>query len=242
MDEHVLIRPGDFLFSRANTLELVGACVIAKSVSKQLMLTCDKILRFTLSGVVPEWLLCCLRSSLGRREIRDWQQGININAEHGQERIRQIRLPLPPCNEQLNIVQEVELTVTLADTVESIDTTRTNPCEEGAAGYPQTRLRRQTRPAGLQRRTRLCPPRTHTSGARIRADFWQAFSHTQRRRRTTSALGRKRHSAPARKEEIAEAGSSRRLVGGLRGAQTRTGCLSSSSGSHARRFTTCPMS
>ena len=118
LDEHVLIRPGDFLFSRANTLELVGACVIAKSVSKQLMLS-DKILRFTLSGVVPEWLLCCLRSSLGRREIERLATGNQLSMRNiGQERIRQIRLPLPPCNEQLNIVQEVELAVTLADTVE----------------------------------------------------------------------------------------------------------------------------
>jgi len=38
-----LIEEGDFLFSRANTIELVGACVIVKQISKRLMLS-DKIL------------------------------------------------------------------------------------------------------------------------------------------------------------------------------------------------------
>jgi type I restriction enzyme S subunit len=53
----LFIRPGDFLFSRANTIELVGACVIAKTVTKSLMLS-DKILRFRLAaGLAPEWLL-----------------------------------------------------------------------------------------------------------------------------------------------------------------------------------------
>lgn len=42
--EALFIRPGDFLFSRANTIDLVGACVIAKTVTKSLMLS-DKILR-----------------------------------------------------------------------------------------------------------------------------------------------------------------------------------------------------
>ena len=40
----LLVKTGDFLFSRANTVELVGACVIAKSVNLNVMLSdkfCD---------------------------------------------------------------------------------------------------------------------------------------------------------------------------------------------------------
>src|SRR6266545_2985639 len=45
VDDRYFIRPGDFLFSRANTIDLVGACVIASTVTLKLMLS-DKILRF----------------------------------------------------------------------------------------------------------------------------------------------------------------------------------------------------
>jgi len=41
----LLVQRGDFLFSRANTIKLVGACVIAKKVCLRVMLS-DKILRF----------------------------------------------------------------------------------------------------------------------------------------------------------------------------------------------------
>ncbi|MFZ2628352.1 MAG: restriction endonuclease subunit S, partial [Rugosibacter sp.] len=45
LEENYLVRSGDFLFSRANTIDLVGACVIVQQVSKRLMLS-DKTLRF----------------------------------------------------------------------------------------------------------------------------------------------------------------------------------------------------
>ena len=64
-----VVKPGDFLFSRANTIELVGACVIVGTVTKQLMLS-DKTLRLRINpAVAPAWLQCCLRSKFGRAEI-----------------------------------------------------------------------------------------------------------------------------------------------------------------------------
>ena len=102
------IKPGDFLFSRANTLQLVGACVIARSVTRNLMLS-DKILRFSVVEVLNEWLLYCLRSALGRSEIERLATGNQQSMRNiGQDRIRQIRLPLPPLAEQRRIVTEVE--------------------------------------------------------------------------------------------------------------------------------------
>ena len=118
--ESLFIRPGDFLFSRANTIELVGACVIAKSVTKSLMLS-DKILRFRLApGLEPRWLLICLRSKFGRSEI---ERLATVNQESmrniGQERIRQIRLPLPALPEQRRIVAEVDRRLSIVREVEA---------------------------------------------------------------------------------------------------------------------------
>ncbi len=93
----LFVRPGDFLFSRANTVALVGACVIAKTVSKNVMLS-DKILRFKLAvPSLKEWLLIFLRSDLGRKQIETLASGNQESMRNiGQERIRQIVVPIPP--------------------------------------------------------------------------------------------------------------------------------------------------
>ena len=108
IEPRLMIKPGDFLFSRANTLQLVGACVIVRSVTRNLMLS-DKILRFSVVQVPNEWLLCFLRSAFGRNEIERLATGNQESMRNiGQDRIRQIRLPLPPFAEQRRIVAEVE--------------------------------------------------------------------------------------------------------------------------------------
>lgn len=88
------IKPGDFLFSRANTLDLVGACVIVREVRKHLMLS-DKILRFVLTDLIPhEWVLTILRSPWGRHEIERLATGNQESMRNiGQDRIRRIRVP-----------------------------------------------------------------------------------------------------------------------------------------------------
>lgn len=98
------VRPGDFLFSRANTIELVGACVIAGRVSKRLMLS-DKILRlhFAMEDLKP-WVLQYLRSKAGRDQIEMLASGNQESMRNiGQERLRQILVPLPPSNERESI-------------------------------------------------------------------------------------------------------------------------------------------
>ena len=47
-NKSIQIKTGDFLFSRANTIQLVGNCVIVRDVNKILMLS-DKILRLTIN-------------------------------------------------------------------------------------------------------------------------------------------------------------------------------------------------
>ena len=119
IDHSLLIGTGDFLFSRANTLQLVGACVIVKAVRLSLMLS-DKILRFTVIQVPQEWLLYCLRSVFGRDEIERLATGNQESMRNiGQERIREIRLPLPPLAEQRRIVAEVERRLSVVQQAEA---------------------------------------------------------------------------------------------------------------------------
>lgn len=115
-DEDILIRPGDFLFSRANTIQLVGTCVIAGTVTRKLMLS-DKILRFTIAGADPRWVMWMLRSPWGRAEIERLASGNQESMRNiGQDRIRQIRLPLPPVGEQARHVGAIERYLSVADT------------------------------------------------------------------------------------------------------------------------------
>jgi len=113
------IQPGDFLFSRANTIELVGACVVVDDVQRTLMLS-DKILRFHFNGVPPRWLLYVLRSRHGRNEIERLATGNQASMRNiAQESIKQIEMLVPPENEQHEIVRRADALLTLADAIES---------------------------------------------------------------------------------------------------------------------------
>jgi type I restriction enzyme S subunit len=120
IEEKYLVGDGDFLFSRANTIELVGACVIVGKTTKQLMLS-DKTLRFKMDKrVLPEWLQICLRCKFGRDEIERLATGNQESMRNiGQERIRQIRMPLPPFSEQQRIIAEVECRLSIVHGVEA---------------------------------------------------------------------------------------------------------------------------
>jgi type I restriction enzyme S subunit len=124
VEEKFLVRNGDFLFSRANTIDLVGACVIVGKATKQLMLS-DKTLRFDVCPqVLPEWLQICLRCKHGRDEIERLATGNQESMRNiGQERIRQIRMPLPPMAEQVRILAEVDRHLSIVREVEAeVDT------------------------------------------------------------------------------------------------------------------------
>jgi type I restriction enzyme S subunit len=103
----LFVNAGDFLFSRANTIELVGACVIAKAVTKRIMLS-DKILRLVLvKEELKAWLLTLLRSEFGRKYIEQLASGNQESMRNiGQERLRQIPVPLP-CFGEITMVSEL---------------------------------------------------------------------------------------------------------------------------------------
>lgn len=120
VEERFFIKRGDFLFSRANTIQLVGACVLVKADPIAVMLS-DKILRFVLRPEVsPDWLLVCLRSRRGRREIERLATGNQESMRNiGQDRIKQIVVPVPTREVQAVISGDVDSRLSRLAVVES---------------------------------------------------------------------------------------------------------------------------
>src|SRR5665811_1100472 len=122
--DNLLIQPGDFLISRANTIELVGACVIVRDVSLPVMLS-DKVLRITFGLELDQrWVLHFLQSIMGRHEIESRATGNQNSMRNiGQNRIKEIPIPVPPIETQHEIIGEIErslsVVVQLGATVET---------------------------------------------------------------------------------------------------------------------------
>jgi type I restriction enzyme S subunit len=99
------INQGDFILSRANTIDLVGACVIVRHVTQPIMLS-DKTLRLTMADTHKPFFLQYLRSRQGRREIEKRSTGNQESMRNiGQERICSIVVPLCSLPEQKEIVR-----------------------------------------------------------------------------------------------------------------------------------------
>ncbi len=105
----LFVQPGDFLFSRANTIQLVGACVIVGATRQRIMLS-DKILRLHFAHEEHKpWAMHFLRSNEGRKQIEALASGNQESMRNiGQARIGEICLPLPPFAEQARIIAKLE--------------------------------------------------------------------------------------------------------------------------------------
>lgn len=119
VNEAYFVKQGDFLFSRANTLELVGRSVIVNKIQKRLMLS-DKTLRFQFStDINPFYILYFLRTQSGRKQIESLSTGNQMSMRNiGQSRIKQIVFPLCSLPEQTQIVQEIESRLSVCDKME----------------------------------------------------------------------------------------------------------------------------
>lgn len=112
------INDGDFLISRANTIELLGAPVIVHKTTKNLMLS-DKVLRLVMEDEHKKWLSIFLRSPSGRKEIESRSTGNQLSMRNiGQKALLDIDLPKPPISEQTEIVRRVEQLFAYADGIE----------------------------------------------------------------------------------------------------------------------------
>ena len=108
-NEEKRISVGDFLFSRANTIQLVGNCVIVKDVKRKLMLS-DKILRFSLSERVYDFFaLWYTRTSSYRKQIESVASGNQDGMRNiSQNNMKMIIFPLPTLPEQHEIVRLID--------------------------------------------------------------------------------------------------------------------------------------
>lgn len=129
-NEAYLIRSGDFILSRANTIDLVGACVIAKKITKKIMLS-DKTLRIVFEGFQQEYFLQYLRSRIGRNQIMRLSTGNQESMRNiGQDRIRSIAVPI--CSrEEAEAVIEI-LAARLSE-VDQLDQTITTSLQQAEA-------------------------------------------------------------------------------------------------------------
>ena len=116
INEDLLISKGDFLISRANTVELVGACVIAEQVRKQVMLS-DKTLRIVFKDPsLKPWVLHFLRSRAGRQQIEALCTGNQESMRNiSQRSLRMIKLPLAPPKERQEILSFIDQQISRAD-------------------------------------------------------------------------------------------------------------------------------
>ncbi len=117
LDQRNRICPGDFLISRANTLELVGSCVMVEEVPYNNLYLSDKVLRIRFSEPVDKWVLYFLRSPEGRKQIEELATGNQLSMRNiSQGAIKSIRLPLPPSELRSTIVGLIDAALNSATT------------------------------------------------------------------------------------------------------------------------------
>lgn len=104
------IHKGDLLMSRANTIQLVGNCVLVKEEPRRDILLSDKVLRLVLCDEIDSnYILYSLKTSNCRNQIQIMSTGNQDSMRNiGQDRIKKIEIPLPPLTEQQRIVKEIE--------------------------------------------------------------------------------------------------------------------------------------
>ncbi|MBO7477840.1 MAG: restriction endonuclease subunit S [Salinivirgaceae bacterium] len=112
------IHKGDLLISRANTIQLVGNCVLVKKEPARNIMLSDKVLRLVPNeNTDSEFLLYSLKTSNCRTQIQVMSTGNQDSMRNiGQDRIRKIEIPLPPLSEQQRIVEEIESRLSQAST------------------------------------------------------------------------------------------------------------------------------
>jgi type I restriction enzyme, S subunit len=108
VDSNLFIQKGDFLISRANTLELVGASVVVDEINYEIMLS-DKVWRVDFLEIDKRFINFYLKSLYGRKEIESRATGNQLSMRNiSQSAFKDIVVALPPLKEQQEIATQVE--------------------------------------------------------------------------------------------------------------------------------------
>lgn len=109
LDQRRLIKNGDLLMSRANTIDLVGAAVIVSGLSDEQLYLSDKVLRLNVPTPARRFLLHFLRSPNGRKQIEERSTGNQLSMRNiSQNAIRSLRVSLPADEEIGELVRRIE--------------------------------------------------------------------------------------------------------------------------------------
>lgn len=122
INKKYIISEGDFIMSRANTIELVGAVVVVKQVTNSVMLS-DKTLRIKMKKIYKPFLKNYLRSFTGRKEIMSRSTGNQDSMRNiGQDRIKSICIPICSIEEisELNQILDSKI-ATIDKQIKDID-------------------------------------------------------------------------------------------------------------------------
>ena len=111
-DERKRIHKGDLLISRANTIELVGACVIVGEVQRRLYLS-DKVLRLLVHAPSKRWINYALKTPQLRKAIQSSSTGNQFSMRNiPQDKLRALEIPLAPEPEQQRITDQLDTLLT----------------------------------------------------------------------------------------------------------------------------------
>lgn len=104
------VRPDDILITRANTLELVGACAVVHEEPPVPLITSDLIYRVRANrNLCPRWASLFMQSSVARLQIARDARGSSMSmAKVSQGQLLDWLIIVPPEPEQLAIVSTLE--------------------------------------------------------------------------------------------------------------------------------------
>ncbi len=110
-DPRFEVKTGDFLMTRANTTELVGACTIVRYTRPKLLLS-DKTFRFHFhfdADVDPRWLDHAIKSPALREQIARGASGTSPTMKNiSKEKVLALLLPMHSLPDQRRIVAELD--------------------------------------------------------------------------------------------------------------------------------------
>lgn len=117
------VRLGDFLMSRANTRELVGACAIVRATRPKLMLS-DKTFRFVFREprrIMPDYLEQALKSPPLREQIEHYASGTSATMKNiSKEKVLALRVPFYELPRQQEIVRKLGALQSEVNTLRSL--------------------------------------------------------------------------------------------------------------------------